>query len=62
MLFPSLKRSTGALDVPPTGDVAETDRALMMPRREQTREQDRRDRILQERRQLRTTTLLKARS
>jgi hypothetical protein len=51
MLFPALKRSTGALDVPPTLDVAETDRALMMPRRKQTREQDRRDRILQERRQ-----------
>jgi hypothetical protein len=62
MLFPVLKQSTGELNVAPTVDVAETDRALMMPRRKQTREQDRRDRILQERRQLRTTTLLKQRT
>ena len=32
----------------------------MMPRRKQTREEDRRDRIIQEPRQLRTPTLLKA--
>jgi len=51
MLFPALRQSTGELNVSPTVAVAETDRALMMPRRKQTREQDRRDRILQERRQ-----------
>jgi hypothetical protein len=51
MLFPLLKASMGELDLPPTLDVPETDRALMMPRRKQTREQDRRDRIVQERRQ-----------
>jgi hypothetical protein len=32
-------------------DAPETDRAVMMPRRRQTREQDRRDRINRERRQ-----------
>jgi hypothetical protein len=31
MLFPVLKQSTGELGVPPTLDVAETYRALMMP-------------------------------
>jgi hypothetical protein len=51
MLFAALRQSTGALIVPPKGDVAVTDRALMMPRRKQTREDDRRDRIIAERRQ-----------
>jgi hypothetical protein len=51
MLFPALKQSTGVLALAQTSDAPKTDRALMMPRRKQTREQDRRDRILQERRQ-----------
>jgi hypothetical protein len=50
MLFPALRQSTGHLIVPPKADVPATDRALMMPRRKQTREEDRRDRIIQERR------------
>ena len=51
MLFSALAQPTGELDLPPTLDVPETDRTAMMPRRRQTREQDRRDRINQERRQ-----------
>ena len=50
MLFPALRQSTGQLILPPKADVPETDRALMMPRRKQTREEDRRDRIIAERR------------
>ena len=50
MLFPALRQSTGVLSLPPIGDVAVTGRALMMPRRKQTREQDRRERIIAERR------------
>jgi Domain of unknown function (DUF222) len=50
-LFPTLAQPTGDLGIPPTVDVPETDRSAMMPRRKQTREQDRRDRINQERRQ-----------
>ena len=50
MLFPALRASTGALSLPRTADVPVTDRALMMPRRKQTREDDRRDRIIAERR------------
>ncbi len=46
MLFPALRQSTGKLILPPTADVPVTDRALMMPRRKQTREEDRRDRIM----------------
>ena len=49
MLFPTLKVSTGELPVP-TLDEPSPDRGVMMPRRKQTREQDRRDRINQERR------------
>ena len=41
---------TGELGIPPTLDVPETDRGVM-PRRKQTREQDRRDHIAQERRE-----------
>ena len=54
MLFPALAQSTGELPVPNL-DVPETDRGVMMPRRKQTREQDRRDRITQERRQTNRT-------
>ena len=50
-MFPALAQPTGELDIPPTFDVPETDRAAMMPRRKQTRDQDRRDRINQERRE-----------
>jgi hypothetical protein len=50
MLFPALAQSTGDLPVP-TLDEPSPDRDVMMPRRKQTREQDRRDRITQERRQ-----------
>ncbi len=52
-MFPSLAQSTGELDIPdppPTG-FSETDRTVMMPRRKQTRDEDRRDRINAERRE-----------
>ena len=49
-MFPALAQSTGEL--PETTLKGPTpDRDVMMPRRKQTREQDRRDRINQERRQ-----------
>jgi hypothetical protein len=51
MLFSALAQPTGDLGIPPTLDVPETDRGVMMPKRKQTREQDRRDRINQERRE-----------
>jgi hypothetical protein len=50
-LFPALAQSTGELDLPPNLDLPQTDRTAMMPRRKQTREQDRRDRINAERRE-----------
>ena len=50
-LFPALRQPTGELPIPPTLDVHDTDRSAMMPRRKQTREQDRRDRITAERRE-----------
>ena len=50
-LFPSLGQSTGGLPTPPALQIPETDRSAMMPRRKQTREQDRRDRINAERRE-----------
>jgi hypothetical protein len=50
-LFEALRQSTGELPIPPGIDVPDTDRAMMMPRRKQAREQDRRDRINQERRE-----------
>jgi hypothetical protein len=50
-MFPALAQSTGELDLPPDLDMADTDKSVMMPRRKQTREQDRRDRINQERRE-----------
>jgi hypothetical protein len=50
-LFPALAQSTGEFDLPPNLDLPHTDRTAMMPRRKQTRDQDRRGRINQERRQ-----------
>jgi hypothetical protein len=50
-LFPALGQSTGELPTPPALQTPETDRSAMMPRRKQTREQDRRDRIKAERRE-----------
>jgi hypothetical protein len=49
-MFPTLAQPTNALTVPNL-DLPQTDKSAMMPRRKQTREQDRRDRINQERRQ-----------
>jgi Domain of unknown function (DUF222) len=49
-LFPSLAQPTGELPIPATDDPSPY-RAAMMPKRRQTREQDRRDRITEERRQ-----------
>jgi Domain of unknown function (DUF222) len=49
-LFPALKQPTGKLPVP-TLDEPSPNCAVMMPRRRQTREQDHRDRINQERRE-----------
>jgi hypothetical protein len=50
-LFSALAQPTGELDLPPNLDLPETDKSVMMPRRKQTREQDRRDRINAERRE-----------
>ena len=50
-MFSALAQPTGELGLPPTLDAPETDRSVMMPKRKQTREQDRRDRINQERRE-----------
>jgi hypothetical protein len=50
-MFPALGVSTGELDIPPALARPDTDRLTMMPRRKQTREQNRRDRINNERRQ-----------
>jgi hypothetical protein len=50
-MFPALAQPTGELDLPPNLDMPDTDKSAMMPRRKQTREQDRRDRINEERRQ-----------
>jgi hypothetical protein len=49
-LFPTLAQCTGALDLPTTPPPP-ADVLAKMPRRRQTREQDRRDRITRERRQ-----------
>ena len=51
ILFPALAQPTGELGIPPTLDVPDTDRGVKMPKRKQTREQDRRDRINSERRE-----------
>jgi hypothetical protein len=50
-MFPTLRQSTGELPIPPAIALPDTDRSAMMPRRKQTREQARRDRINSERRQ-----------
>jgi hypothetical protein len=50
-MFSALAQPTGELDLPPNLDMADTDKSVMMPKRKQTREQDRRDRINEERRQ-----------
>ncbi|WP_027332348.1 HNH endonuclease signature motif containing protein [Mycolicibacterium tusciae] len=50
-LFPALGRSTGELDLPAPTVGPETDRLAMMPRRKQTRAQDRQHRINAERRE-----------
>jgi uncharacterized protein DUF222 len=50
-MFPALGQPTGELDIPPHVVPPETDRSAMMPRRKQTRDQDRRDRINAERRE-----------
>jgi hypothetical protein len=50
-MFPALAVPTGELDIPPQLVPPESDRSVMMPRRKQTRDQDRRDRITAERNQ-----------
>jgi hypothetical protein len=50
-MFPALGQPTGELDIPPTGAETVADRTAKMPRRKQTRDQDRRDRINAERRE-----------
>jgi hypothetical protein len=50
-MFPTLAQPTGELEIQPALDPPDTDRSAMMPRRKQTREQDRRDRINAERRE-----------
>lgn len=50
-MFPTLATPTGDLDLPPHIPDPEADRAARMPRRTQTRAQDRRDRINAERRE-----------
>ena len=50
-MFPTLAQSTGELDLPATVATSDTDRSAMMPKRKQTRDDDRRDRINAERRE-----------
>ncbi|BBY92338.1 hypothetical protein MGALJ_20070 [Mycobacterium gallinarum] len=50
-MFPALARPTGELDLPPYVVDQNPDRMAMMPRRKQTRAQDRQDRINAERRE-----------
>ena len=50
-MFPALAQPTGELDIPPPAAPPDADRSAMMPRRTQTRDHDRRDRITAERRQ-----------
>ncbi|MDT5018390.1 MAG: hypothetical protein QOD39_4550, partial [Mycobacterium sp.] len=51
-MFPALAQSTGELDIPPLhSDAPDINRTAMMPRRKQTREQYRRERINAERRE-----------
>jgi hypothetical protein len=60
-MFPALGVSTGALDVPLQVPVSQGDRSVMMPRRTQTRDQDRRDRITAERRERSELTMQESR-
>jgi hypothetical protein len=48
-MFPALAQPTSALHLPPQVVSPESDRSAMMPRRTQTRDQDRRHRITAER-------------
>ena len=50
-MFSALAQPTGELDILPHMVPSDTDRSAMMPRRKQTRDQNRRDRINTERRQ-----------
>jgi hypothetical protein len=50
-MFPVLGQSTGTLNLPLQVVSPDVDRSAMMPRRKQTRDQDRRDRINAERRE-----------
>ncbi|MFI5511605.1 DUF222 domain-containing protein [Mycobacterium sp. NPDC051804] len=50
-MFAALAQPTGELDLPPHVIDPDTDRTVMMPRRKQTRAQDRQDRINAERRE-----------
>jgi len=50
-MFPALGQSTGELNLPVQVVSPDVDRSAMMPRRKQTRDQDRRDRINAERRE-----------
>ena len=50
-MFPALAHDTGELPPPTLDDEPNRYRELMMPRRKQTREQNRRDRINAERRE-----------
>ena len=50
-LFPVLGQSTGALDIPAALQPPDTDRSVMMPKRQHTRDHDRAARIITERRQ-----------
>jgi hypothetical protein len=50
-MFRALAQPTGELDIAPHVVSPDTDRSAMMPRRKQTRDQDRRDRINAERRE-----------
>jgi hypothetical protein len=50
-MFPALAQPTGELHIPPHVVPPESDRSAMMPRRKQTRDQDRQARITAERRQ-----------
>jgi hypothetical protein len=50
-MFPALGQSTGDLGLPPHTLDVEADRTALIPRRKQTRDEERRDRIASERRE-----------
>ena len=50
-MFPALAQPTAELDIPTTLHTPGPERGAMMPRRKQTRDQDRRERIANERRE-----------